>query len=215
MKVLISGGGTGGHVFPAIAIAHALKNLNPETDILFVGAKGKLEMQKVPQAGFRIIGLPIRGLRRKPGFDHIRWFFLLVFSMLKAWWTVLKFKPDVAVGVGGYASGPVLKMAAWMGIPTVIQEQNSYPGITNKLLAKSSAKICVAFDGLEKYFPPEKIIVTGNPVRQDLWVRIEKSVARRFFQLDPDKTTICVFGGSLGARRINETMVSMLEKNKR
>ncbi|MBK9109006.1 MAG: undecaprenyldiphospho-muramoylpentapeptide beta-N-acetylglucosaminyltransferase [Saprospiraceae bacterium] len=212
MKVLISGGGTGGHVFPAIAIANALKSKIPDIDILFVGANGKMEMYKVPQAGYRIVGLPIRGLKRTLSLDHIRWSFLLLFSMMKAAWTVFKFKPDVAVGVGGYASGPVLRMASWIGIPILIQEQNSYPGITNKLLAKSALKICVAFEGLEKYFPEKKIMITGNPVRQDLLISQDPSEAKRFFQLDPQKTTICVFGGSLGARAINESLISMMDK---
>ncbi|MBK8956256.1 MAG: undecaprenyldiphospho-muramoylpentapeptide beta-N-acetylglucosaminyltransferase [Saprospiraceae bacterium] len=211
MKVLISGGGTGGHVFPAIAIADALKEISNDIEILFVGATGKLEMQKVPQAGYNIVGLPIRGLKRKLSLDHLKWIFLLIISLIKAFQTIRRFKPDISVGVGGYASGPVLRISSWMGIPIVIQEQNSYPGITNKLLAKSADKIFVAFQGLEKYFPVAKILHTGNPVRKDLLKQTDRKEASNFFQLDPGKKTICVFGGSLGARAVNDAILGSMQ----
>ncbi len=212
MNVLISGGGTGGHVFPAIAIADAIRSIKPETEILFVGALGKLEMQKVPDAGYRIIGLPIRGLQRRLSLQNIK----LIYSLCKSLWmsaSIIKsFKPDVVVGVGGYASGPVLKLASWKKKPIVIQEQNSFPGVTNRLMAMSAEKICVAFDGLEKYFDKSKIVITGNPVRKDLIQIADPSIARIHFGLDPNKKTIGIFGGSLGARSINEAMLHIADK---
>ena len=210
MRILISGGGTGGHVFPAIAIANALKKNIPDADCLFVGASGKLEMQKVPEAGYRIIGLPVRGLQRKLSLKNLVLPFQLVFALCKAAWIVWRYKPDIAIGVGGYASGPVLKMASLFGVPTLLQEQNSYPGITNKMLAKSAKKICVAFEGMERYFPKNKLLITGNPVRQDLLQLPAREEAIQFFGLDHNRKTICVLGGSLGARSLNETVSTLL-----
>jgi UDP-N-acetylglucosamine--N-acetylmuramyl-(pentapeptide) pyrophosphoryl-undecaprenol N-acetylglucosamine transferase len=204
MKVIISGGGTGGHVYPAIAIANALKAKDSSVEILFVGAKGKLEMDKVPKAGFDIEGLWISGLQRKLTLRNLMFPFKLVHSLIKSKMIIKKFKPDVAVGVGGYASGPLLEMATRSGIPTLIQEQNSYAGMTNKLLAKKVNKICVAYDQMQKYFPAEKIIQTGNPVRQDILDLEEKyKKAISYFDLDLNKKTILIFGGSLGARALN------------
>ncbi|MFW6268105.1 MAG: UDP-N-acetylglucosamine--N-acetylmuramyl-(pentapeptide) pyrophosphoryl-undecaprenol N-acetylglucosamine transferase, partial [Marinilabiliaceae bacterium] len=163
MKILISGGGTGGHVFPAIAIADALKKRNPDVAILFAGANGRMEMERVPDAGYEIVGLPVAGFQRKLTFKNVTFFFKLAASMLKARRLVRSFQPDVAVGVGGYASGPVLRAAASQGIPTILQEQNSYPGVTNKILARKARRICVAYPGMERFFPSEKIVLTGNP----------------------------------------------------
>ena len=168
LKVIISGGGTGGHIFPAVSIANAIKGIDPEADILFVGAEGRMEMQRVPDAGYPIIGLPIEGFDRKNPFKNIRVLWKILKCQLKARNIIRDFKPQVVVGVGGYASGPTLKTAGQMGIPTLIQEQNSYAGVTNKLLAKSASKICVAYEGMERFFPADKIILTGNPVRQQL-----------------------------------------------
>jgi UDP-N-acetylglucosamine--N-acetylmuramyl-(pentapeptide) pyrophosphoryl-undecaprenol N-acetylglucosamine transferase len=210
MKIIISGGGTGGHVFPAIAIADAIRKLRPKADILFVGAEGKLEMEKVPKAGYRIEGLWISGFQRSLTLKNL----LFPVKLLHSWWKarqiVRRFRPDVAVGVGGYASGPLLNAAGAFGIPTVLQEQNSYPGVTNRLLAKKAVKICVAYEGLEPFFPAEKILVTGNPVRADLFAGLEKKrqEARSYFGLQPGKATIFIFGGSLGARSLNEAMQS-------
>lgn len=212
MKILISGGGTGGHVFPALAIADAIRQLEPASELLFVGAAGKIEMEKVPAAGYRIIALPIRGLNRKWS-PALLWFpFRLAYSLLKSMWILLQFKPDVVVGVGGYASGPVLRAASWLRIPIVIQEQNSFPGITNRLMSKAASKICVAFDGLERFFPGEKITITGNPVRADMEFLSDASVARRNLGLDPAKKTVCILGGSLGARSMNEAVVANLDR---
>ena len=218
MKIIISGGGTGGHVYPAIAIADAIKKIKPEADILFVGAEGKLEMEKVPNAGYPIKGLNITGFQRKLTFRNLLFPFKLIFSLIKANNIVRKFNPDVAVGVGGYASGPLLKMAGRNNVPTVLQEQNSYPGVTNKLLAKNANKICVAYDGMDRFFPKEKIVLTGNPVRADFFENLEskKEEAYRHFGFDKNKKTVFVFGGSLGARTINqamETSVELLRKN--
>jgi len=205
---MISGGGTGGHIFPAIAIANALRKRNNELDILFVGAEGRMEMEKVPAAGYKIIGLKIIGMPRK--IFTLKWFSFvwnLMNSLSKAKKIIKEFKPEVVVGVGGYASGPLLKVASGRNIPSVVQEQNSFPGKTNKLLAAKVNKICVAYDGLEKWFPKEKIVMTGNPVREDV-VQLEgkKPRAAEFFQLDENKKTILVVGGSLGARTINESI---------
>lgn len=207
-RVIISGGGTGGHIFPAIAIANALKAINENIEILFVGAKGRMEMEKVPAAGYRIEPLWISGLQRRLTIDNLSFPFKVISSLYHANKIINQFKPDVAVGVGGYASGPLLYMASWKGIPCLIQEQNSYPGITNKMLAGKAEKICVAYEGMDKYFPSNKIILTGNPVRQDI-VQLEGKRARglEHFDLSPDKKTVLVIGGSLGARTINESIL--------
>ena len=211
-KVILSGGGTGGHIFPALSIAHALKIKYPESDFLFVGAKGKMEMEKVPNAGFKIIGLWISGIQRKQLFRNILFPLKLIVSLLKSVVIVLKFKPHVVIGTGGFASGPLLYVASIFGTPTLIQEQNSFPGITNKLLAKKAHKICVAYDNLETFFPKEKIVVTGNPVRQDLLDLKEKQEeAHSTFNLSPTKKIVLVLGGSLGARRINQLVETQLQ----
>lgn len=207
MKVIISGGGTGGHVYPAIAVATRLRERFPDTDILFVGAIGKLEMEKVPAAGFRIKGLRISGFHRKLTLRNLGFPVKLLGSLVKARAILKRFDPDVVAGFGGYASGPTLYMASLKGIPAIIQEQNSYPGVTNRLLAKRVQRICVAYDGMEKYFPPAKIRVTGNPVRKDLaHIHGKRAEAQRFFGLDPERKTLFLFGGSLGARTLNEAM---------
>lgn len=207
MRVIISGGGTGGHIYPAIAIAHAIKEEDPNAEILFVGAKGKLEMEKVPKAGFPIEGLWISGFHRKLTLRNLMFPIKLVSSLVKARRIIRRFKPDVAVGVGGYASGPILQMATSMGIPSVIQEQNSYAGVTNKLLAKKVQKICVAYPNMEKYFPAEKIVFTGNPVRKDISdLQDRYNEALDHYGLRQNKKTILLFGGSLGARMLNEAM---------
>lgn len=213
IKVIISGGGTGGHIFPAIAIANALKRKLPDIEILFVGAQGRMEMEKVPAAGYKIVGLNISGFQRKLTFNNISVLMKLMESLKKAKKLIHDFNPDVVVGVGGYASGPVLRIASKKAIPTLIQEQNSYPGITNKILSAKVNKICVAYDGMEKFFPKEKIFLTGNPVRQEV-VKLEgkKDRAAEFFGLDKTKKTVLVVGGSLGARTINEAINASLEK---
>ena len=204
-KFIISGGGTGGHIYPAIAIANELKNCFPAAEILFVGAKDKMEMQKVPQAGYPIKGLWIAGLQRKLTFQNLLFPIKLVSSLLKSFAIIYKFKPNVVIGTGGFASGPLLQAANTFGIPTVIQEQNSYPGITNKLLSKKANKICVAYENLERFFPKHKMILTGNPVRQDLIdIENKRGEAIRHFNLDASKKTLLILGGSLGARRVNQ-----------
>ncbi len=209
LKIIISGGGTGGHIFPAIAIANALKSRQPDTEILFVGAQGRMEMEKVPRAGYPIEGLWISGFQRKLSLPNLLFPVKLVSSMLKARQIIRRFKPDVAVGVGGYASGPLLEMATRMGIPALIQEQNSYAGATNRLLAKKVQKICVAYEGMERYFPKEKIVRTGNPVRSDLVsIVASREEALQHFALDANKKTLLVFGGSLGARTLNQAMAA-------
>ena len=211
LKIIISGGGTGGHIYPAIAIANAVKAKRPDAEILFIGAEGKMEMEKVPQAGYEIIGLPIAGIQRKLTLKNLKVPFLLLKSLLKAKKIIKNFQPDVAVGVGGYASGPTLKTAEKLNIPTVLQEQNSYPGITNKLLAKKADIICVAYDNMERFFPKEKILLTGNPVRQDiLHLSGKRNEAFSYFNLKQDKQTVLVIGGSLGARTINRAIEKML-----
>ena len=206
-RIIVSGGGTGGHIFPAISIANALKELCPDANILFVGAEGRMEMQRVPDAGYRIIGLPVAGFDRQHLWKNVAVLVKLLRSQLKARRIVRDFRPQVAVGVGGYASGPMLKACAMAGIPTLIQEQNSYAGVTNKLLAKQAAKICVAYEGMERFFPADKIILTGNPVRQNLRDnRATRAEGAAHFGLDPQKKTILVLGGSLGARTLNRTM---------
>ncbi|MBR6539087.1 MAG: undecaprenyldiphospho-muramoylpentapeptide beta-N-acetylglucosaminyltransferase [Bacteroides sp.] len=210
-RVIVSGGGTGGHIFPAISIANAIRQLRPEAKILFVGAEGRMEMQRVPDAGYEIVGLPVAGFDRKRLWRNIGVLIKLVRSQWKARKVIKQFKPQVAVGVGGYASGPTLKMAAMMGIPTLIQEQNSYAGVTNKLLAKQAKKICVAYEGMERFFPQEKIILTGNPVRQTLVTeQISREDAAKHFGLNPNRKTVLIIGGSLGARTLNETMIANL-----
>ena len=212
LKVIISGGGTGGHIFPAIAIANALKLAYNDVDILFVGAEGRMEMEKVPAAGYKIEGLWISGLQRKLTLSNLSFPFKVISSLLKAKRILKRFQPDVVIGTGGYASGPMLRVAAGAGVPTLIQEQNSYPGITNKLLAKKVSKICVAYEGMERFFPKEKILLTGNPVRQDiLSLEGKKERGIEFFGLDANKRTLLVIGGSLGARTINESIAGMLD----
>lgn len=207
MRVIISGGGTGGHIFPAIAIAEEIKRSHPDAQIHFVGAEGKMEMKKVPKAGFPISGLPVRGLQRRLTWKNVTVPIRLGQSLLKSRSIIRSFRPDIAVGVGGYASGPLLWMAANMGIPTLIQEQNSYPGITNRWLARRAHKICVAFPGMEKFFPAEKIVFTGNPIRKDLIdIERKKQASQRFFDLGLMKTLL-LFGGSLGARTLNEAVL--------
>lgn len=212
LRIIISGGGTGGHIFPAVSIANALKAKRPDARILFVGALGRMEMQRVPAAGYDIVGLPVCGFDRKHLWRNIAVLWKLAKSQLKARHIIKEFRPQVAVGVGGYASGPTLKVAGMMGIPTLIQEQNSYAGVTNKLLAQKAEKICVAYEGMERFFPAGKIIMTGNPVRQDLLDRqTDRNEAIRSFGLDPEKKTILIIGGSLGARTINQCVLSHLD----
>jgi len=211
-RFIISGGGTGGHIYPAVAIANELKAQYPDAEFLFVGAQDKMEMQKVPQAGYPIEGLWIAGLQRKLTLQNALFPVKLASSLLKSFRIVKKFKPDVVIGTGGFASGAVLKVASMLGIPTVIQEQNSYPGITNKLLAKKANKICVAYENLERFFPKEKMMLTGNPVREDLIeVGSKKEEAVSYFKLDASKKTLLVLGGSLGARRINQLIEKELD----
>jgi UDP-N-acetylglucosamine--N-acetylmuramyl-(pentapeptide) pyrophosphoryl-undecaprenol N-acetylglucosamine transferase len=211
-RIIISGGGTGGHIFPAIAIANALKEkCNGRVEILFVGAEGRMEMEKVPAAGYPIEGLWISGLQRKLTIKNLSFPLKVISSLIKAKRIMKAFKPDAAIGTGGYASGPMLRVASNAGIPTLIQEQNSYPGITNKILSKKVDKICVAYEGMDRYFPKAKILFTGNPVRQDiLKLDGKRSRAIEFFRLDPSKQTILVIGGSLGARTINESILAGL-----
>ena len=212
LRVIISGGGTGGHIFPAVSIANAVKAMRPDAKILFVGAIGRMEMQRVPAAGYEIKGLPICGFDRKNLLKNIKVLYKIWKSQRMAKKIIKDFRPQVAVGVGGYASGPTLNKAAAMGIPCIIQEQNSYAGVTNKLLAKKAEKICVAYEGMERFFPAEKIILTGNPVRQALLdTTISREDAIRSFGLDPEKKTILLVGGSLGARTINESMLRHLD----
>ena len=212
LRVIISGGGTGGHIFPAVSIANAVKAMRPDAKILFVGALGRMEMQRVPAAGYEIKGLPICGFDRKNLLKNVKVLYKIWKSQRMAKKIIKDFRPLVAVGVGGYASGPTLNQAAAMGIPCLIQEQNSYAGVTNKLLAKKAEKICVAYEGMERFFPAEKIILTGNPVRQALLdTTITREDAIRSFGFDPEKKTILLVGGSLGARTINESMLRHLD----
>lgn len=215
LRIIISGGGTGGHIFPAISIANAIKELRPDTEILFVGAEGRMEMQRVPAAGYKIIGLPVAGFDRKNLFKNFSVIVRLIKSQMIARKIINDFKPHAAVGVGGYASGPTLKMAGAMGIPTLIQEQNSYAGVTNKLLAGKASKICVAYPGMEKFFDKDKIIMTGNPVRQGLLENnLSKEDAIKSFGLDTKKKTILIIGGSLGARTLNNCVMHSMGKIK-
>jgi len=217
IKVIISGGGTGGHIFPAISIANELREQVPEVNILFVGALGRMEMERVPAAGYPIEGLPVMGFPRKPSVKMITFFIKLYKSLKRAKKIIKDFQPDVAIGVGGYASGPVLKAAVRKGIPAILQEQNSYAGVTNKLLASKVRKICVAYPDMEKYFPAEKIVLTGNPVRKDLLVKIQnKKEAYEYFGLKADQPVVLLVGGSLGARSLNETVfanLALIEKS--
>lgn len=212
-RIIISGGGTGGHIFPAISIANTFRNRFPDAKILFVGANDRMEMEKVPAAGYEIVGLPVSGFDRAHLLNNIKVLRRLAKSLGLAKKTIREFKPDIAVGVGGYASGPTLWMAASQGIPTLIQEQNSYAGVTNKLLAKKAGRICVAYEGMEKFFPADRIVVTGNPVRKDLEeAQNKREEALAFFGLSPEKKTILVVGGSLGARTINRSIQGDLDK---
>ena len=212
-RVIISGGGTGGHIFPAISIANALKHYDDRIEILFVGAESRMEMEKVPAAGYKIVGLPVEGLKRKLTLKNFGVICRLLSSLRMSRKIIKEFRPDVVVGVGGYASGPVLYKAARMGIPTLIQEQNSYAGVTNKLLAKRADRICVAYDNMNKFFPEEKIVLTGNPVRSDISrndANIEKALLH--FGLKPDKRIVLVLGGSLGSATINNSILAGLSR---
>lgn len=218
MRVILSGGGTGGHIYPAIAIADALRSLRPETEVLFVGAEGKMEMEKVPQAGYDIVGLPIQGLQRRLSAANLALPFKLLASLRKAKSIIATFQPDVAVGTGGYASAAVLQMAALSGVPILLQEQNGYAGLTNKLLSRWADRICVAYPDMEQYFPATKLLFTGNPVRQDISALFgaDPSALRRqaaeYFGLDPARKTLLIIGGSLGARTLNEAMQAGLNE---
>jgi UDP-N-acetylglucosamine--N-acetylmuramyl-(pentapeptide) pyrophosphoryl-undecaprenol N-acetylglucosamine transferase len=206
-KIIISGGGTGGHIFPAISIAREIMARDPDADILFVGAQGRMEMEKVPAAGFRIVGLPVEGLQRRLTLKNLTVVVNLIKSLYKAGNLLKSFQPDVVVGVGGYASGPVVRMASKQGIPVLIQEQNSHAGITNRILARKANRICVAYEGMERYFQAEKIVLTGNPVREDLiCTGNKKKLAMEYFGIADDKPVVLVLGGSLGARTINESV---------
>ena len=217
MRYLISGGGTGGHIFPAISIANALRELDPECEILFVGALGRMEMERVPQAGYKIIGLPVRGFDRKRPWRNISVLIDLIRSMRQARDIVRDFRPDAGVGVGGYASGAAMKVAARMGVPILLQEQNGFAGVTNKLLRNDAAKICVAYEGMERFFPKEKLILTGNPVRQNLTTGT-RSEALSYFNSEfgvhftPDRKTLLIIGGSLGARTINNALLEGISR---
>jgi len=211
-RVIISGGGTGGHIYPAIAIADAVRSCLSDVELLFVGAEGKMEMEKVPAAGYKIIGLPVAGFQRRLTLKNLMFPFKLMRSMTRSKKVVRDFNPDIAIGVGGYASGPVLRVASGRGIPTVIQEQNSYPGVTNKILAKRASAICVAYEGMDRFFPADKIHLTGNPVRRDIAdLKDKREDGIRFYNLDSGKRTILVMGGSLGARTLNEALVAATE----
>lgn len=212
-RIIVSGGGTGGHIFPAISIANAIREIAPEVEILFVGAEGRMEMERVPAAGYKIVGLPVVGLQRRLTVKNLFFPFKLLRSLMKAKRIITDFKPDLAIGVGGYASGPILKAAQRMNIPTLLQEQNSYAGLTNRLLAKKAKVICVAYDGMEKYFPANKIILTGNPVRQGLESTHTKiDEAFEFFKIPKGNRVILVIGGSLGARTVNQSVLANISK---
>lgn len=214
-RIIISGGGTGGHIFPAIAIANALKAIDPHTEILFVGANGKMEMEKVPAAGYKIVGLDIQGFQRSNLLKNILLPIKIIRSVLKSLRIIRQFKPDAVVGVGGYASGPLLYASSLKGLPILIQEQNSFAGVTNKFLGKSAKRICVAFDNMDSFFAANKIIKTGNPVRKDtIQIEGKREEAISFFELDPSKKTILVIGGSLGARTLNESIITGIDKLK-
>ncbi|MBR5835752.1 MAG: undecaprenyldiphospho-muramoylpentapeptide beta-N-acetylglucosaminyltransferase [Bacteroidales bacterium] len=208
IRAIISGGGTGGHIFPALSIADKLKELCPETEILFVGAEGRMEMEKVPAAGYKIVGLPVAGLQRSLTLSNLALPFKVLKSVRMAKKLIKEFKPDIAIGVGGYASAPLLWAAARMGIPTLIQEQNGYAGLTNKILGKNARSICVAYEGMERFFPADRIVMSGNPIRKDIIPATEqmKEEAYRFYGLDPQKKHIFVVGGSLGSGTLNNAM---------
>ena len=217
MKYLISGGGTGGHIFPAVSIANALREADPDCEILFVGALGRMEMERVPQAGYPIVGLPIRGFDRSRPWRNIRVLIDLMRSMIQARKIVRDFRPDVGVGVGGYASGAAMKVAAKMGVPILLQEQNGFAGVTNKLLKDDAKKICVAYEGMERFFPKEKIILTGNPVRQNLTSGTKEEALKYFNEtfgvhFTAERKTLLIIGGSLGARTINQSIVAHLSE---
>lgn len=212
IRVIISGGGTGGHIFPAVSIANAIREKQPDAEILFVGAEGRMEMQRVPAAGYEIKGLPVAGFDRKHLWRNVSVVIKLLRSRIMARRIIKAFRPMVAVGVGGYASGPTLDVAGKMGIPTLLQEQNSYAGVTNKLLAKNARRICVAYDGMDRFFPADRILFTGNPVRQNLLhITLTRQEAAQQMGLDPAKRTVLIVGGSLGARSINESVLQQLE----
>ena len=213
IRAIISGGGTGGHIFPALSIANKLKELNPETEILFVGADGRMEMEKVPAAGYKIVGLPISGLQRSLSMSNLALPFKVVKSVSMARKLIKEFKPDIAIGVGGYASAPLLWAATRMGIPTLIQEQNGYAGLTNKILGKKAKSICVAYEGMERFFPADRIVLSGNPIRKEIVPATPqmKAQAFEFYGLDPQKKHIFVVGGSLGSRTLNEAMKTWIE----
>lgn len=220
LRIIVSGGGTGGHIFPAISIANKFKELNPDSEILFVGAKGRMEMEKVPAAGYKIVGLPISGLQRKLTLrnlcNDLLVPFKVVISNIKARRIVRNFRPDIAIGVGGYASAPLINAAERMHIPALIQEQNSFAGLTNRMLAKKAARICVAYDGMDKFFPAERIVLTGNPIRSSI-VRADEAMraeALEHFGLDPDRKTLLIIGGSLGCGTLNRTMKKWIENNR-
>ena len=211
-KIIISGGGTGGHIFPAIAIADCLKKRFPQADILFIGAKNRMEMDRVPKAGYPIEGLWISGFKRELSLDNLSFPFKLLSSMINARRIIKRFQPDVVIGVGGFASGPTMKTASSLGIPIVIQEQNSFPGVTNKLVAKKAEKICVAYNDMDRWFPKDKIVLTGNPLRNNIKpLDDQKEECRKFFDLNPDKKTILLVGGSQGALGINKGISAMLD----
>ena len=208
IRAIISGGGTGGHIFPALSIANKLKELNPETEILFVGADGRMEMEKVPAAGYEIVGLPVAGLQRKLTLSNFALPFKVIKSVRMAKKLIREFKPDIAIGVGGYASAPLLWAAGRMGVPTLIQEQNGYAGLTNKIVGKKAKSICVAYEGMERFFPADRIIMSGNPIRKEIVPATDqmKEEAYRFYGLDPKKKHIFVVGGSLGSGTLNNAM---------
>ena len=212
LRVMISGGGTGGHIFPALSIADKLKELNPETEILFVGAEGRMEMEKVPAAGYEIVGLPIAGLQRKLTLSNLALPFKIVKSILMARKTLKEFKPEIVIGVGGYASAPLLWTAGFLGIPTLIQEQNGFAGLTNKIVAKKAKSICVAYEGMERFFPADRIVLSGNPIRKDIVPATAelKKEACEYYGLDPQKKHIFVVGGSLGSGTLNNAMRSWI-----
>lgn len=212
-RFIITGGGTGGHIYPAIAVANTIKEKHPNAEILFVGAQGKMEMQKVPEAGYEIIGLWISGIQRRFTLDNVFFPIKVIMSFLKAKKIVKDFRPDVVIGFGGYASGPIMMAANNMGVPAIIQEQNSYAGLANKRMSKKAKKVCVAYEGMEKYFKASKIVLTGNPVRKDI-IHVEKrrDEALKHYGFDADKKTILVLGGSLGARTINNAIIKNIDK---
>lgn len=216
LRVIISGGGTGGHIFPALSIAQKLMEVNPDTEILFVGAEGRMEMEKVPAAGYRIIGLPVAGLQRKLTLSNLSLPFKVAKSINMAKKIIRDFKPDIAIGVGGYASAPLLWAAGKLNIPTLIQEQNGFAGLTNRILGKKAAKICTAYEGMERFFPKDRIVITGNPIRKDIVPATEsmKEEGYSFYGLDPQKKHIFIVGGSLGSRTLNNAMMKWIESSR-